>query len=199
MKIAILCYPTYGGSGIVATELGMALAKKGHQIHFISSNLPARLDITHPNIFFHKVYVEEYPLFKYQPYGIALSSTIYHVVKMHQIDVLHAHYAIPYAYASYVAKQMLLEEGIKIPLITTLHGTDITLVGQHKNYKAAVQFSMNQSDVITAVSESLRQDTFNFFNIRKNIEVIPNFIDNSEYEQNYPCCKDNIAPHGKKY
>lgn len=184
MKIGILCYPTYGGSGIVATELGMALAEKGYEAHFISSNLPARLDITNPNIFFHKVNVQTYPLFQYQPYGIALSSMIYRVVNLYKLDLLHAHYAIPYAYAAFMAKQMLKEEGKDIPLVTTLHGTDITLVGQHPSYKHAVEFSINQSNTVTCVSESLKQDTLKFFNIRKEIKVINNFIDNQEFE---PC------------
>ena len=181
MKIGILCYPTYGGSGIVATELGMSLANKGYEVHFISSALPARLDITNPNIFFHKVNVQTYPLFQYQPYDIALSSMIYRVVNLYKLDLLHAHYAIPYAYAAFTAKQMLKEEGKDIPLVTTLHGTDITLVGQHPSYKHAVEFSINQSDTITSVSESLKKDTLQFFQIKKEIQVITNFIDNSEF------------------
>ncbi len=189
MKIGILCYPTYGGSGIVATELGMSLANKGYEVHFISSNLPARLDITNPNIFFHKVNVQTYPLFQYQPYDIALSSMIYRVVNLYKLDLLHAHYAIPYAYAAFTAKQMLKEEGKDIPLVTTLHGTDITLVGQHPTYKHAVEFSINQSDTITSVSESLKNDTLKFFKITKEIEVITNFIDNTEFEQKQASCQ----------
>lgn len=189
MKIGILCYPTYGGSGIVATELGMSLAKKGYEVHFISSNLPARLDITNPNIFFHKVNVQTYPLFQYQPYDIALSSMIYRVVNLYKLDLLHAHYAIPYAYAAFTAKQMLKEEGKDIPLVTTLHGTDITLVGQHPTYKHAVEFSINKSDAITSVSESLKNDTLKFFKITKEIQVITNFIDNSEFEQAPTICQ----------
>ena len=183
MKIGILCYPTYGGSGIVATELGMSLANKGYEVHFISSALPARLDITNPNIFFHKVNVQTYPLFQYQPYDIALSSMIYRVVNLYKLDLLHAHYAIPYAYAAFTAKQMLKEDNNDIPLVTTLHGTDITLVGQHPSYKHAVEFSINQSDAITSVSESLKKDTLQFFNIKKEIQVITNFIDNTEFEE----------------
>ena len=183
MKIGILCYPTYGGSGIVATELGMSLANKGYEVHFISSALPARLDITNPNIFFHKVNVQTYPLFQYQPYDIALSSMIYRVVNLYKLDLLHAHYAIPYAYAAFTAKQMLKEDNNDIPLVTTLHGTDITLVGQHPSYKHAVEFSINQSDAITSVSESLKKDTLQFFNIKKEIQVITNFIDNSEFDE----------------
>ncbi|WP_304343474.1 N-acetyl-alpha-D-glucosaminyl L-malate synthase BshA [Chryseobacterium koreense] len=190
MKIGILCYPTYGGSGIVATELGMSLANKGYEVHFISSALPARLDITNPNIFFHKVNVQTYPLFQYQPYDIALSSMIYRVVNLYKLDLLHAHYAIPYAYAAFTAKQMLKEEGKDIPLVTTLHGTDITLVGQHPSYKHAVEFSINQSDTVTSVSESLKADTLKFFNIKKEIQVITNFIDNNDFN-NIDCCQRN--------
>lgn len=198
MKIGILCYPTYGGSGIVATELGMSLANKGYEVHFISSALPARLDITNPNIFFHKVNVQTYPLFQYQPYDIALSSMIYRVTKLYKLDLLHAHYAIPYAYAAYTAKQMLLEDSCDIPLVTTLHGTDITLVGQHPSYKHAVEFSINQSDTITAVSESLKNDTLQFFNIKKEIQVITNFIDNSLLEDCMNCQRTQFATPDEK-
>ena len=198
MKIGILCYPTYGGSGIVATELGMALAKKGYEVHFISSNLPARLDITNPNIFFHKVNVQTYPLFQYQPYDIALSSMIYRVVNLYKLDLLHAHYAIPYAYAAFTAKQMLKEEGKDVPLVTTLHGTDITLVGQHPSYRHAVEFSINQSDTITSVSESLKKDTLKLFHIKKEIQVITNFIDNSEFNQATDCTRRQFATDDEK-
>jgi len=198
IRIGILCYPTYGGSGIVATELGMLLANKGYQVHFISSNMPARLDMTLPNIYFHKVNVEVYPLFKYQPYDIALSSTIYHVVKKYNLNILHAHYAIPYAYSAYMAKQMLADEGIEMPLITTLHGTDITLVGKHHNYKKAVEFSINKSDIVTAVSASLKRDTHINFDIKKNIHVIPNFIDNSVFTKINRCCRSQFASEKEK-
>lgn len=198
MKIGILCYPTYGGSGIVATELGMSLANKGYEVHFISNNLPARLDITNPNIFFHKVNVQTYPLFQYQPYDIALSSMIYRVVNLYKLDLLHAHYAIPYAYAAFTAKQMLKCEGKDIPLVTTLHGTDITLVGQHPSYKHAVEFSINQSDAITTVSESLRYDTLKIFNIKKNIQVINNFIDNTDFINNTTCQRKQFANTDEK-
>lgn len=198
MKIGILCYPTYGGSGIVATELGMSLANKGYEVHFISNALPARLDITNPNIFFHKVNVEDYPLFKYQPYDIALSSMIYRVVNLYKLDILHAHYAIPYAYAAFMAKQMLKEEGKDIPLVTTLHGTDITLVGQHPSYKHAVEFSINQSDAVTSVSESLKKDTLRFFNIKKEIQVITNFIDNSDFDECFGCERHQFANPDEK-
>ena len=198
IKIGILCYPTYGGSGIVATELGMSLANKGYEVHFISSALPARLDITNPNIFFHKVNVQTYPLFQYQPYDIALSSMIYRVVNLYKLDLLHAHYAIPYAYAAFTAKQMLKKEGKDIPLVTTLHGTDITLVGQHPSYKHAVEFSINQSDAITSVSESLKKDTLQFFNIKKEIQVITNFIDNSVFIKKSDCERKQFANSDEK-
>ena len=198
MKIGILCYPTYGGSGIVATELGMSLANKGYEVHFISSALPARLDITNPNIFFFFVNVQTYPLFQYQPYDIALSSMIYRVVNLYKLDLLHAHYAIPYAYAAFTAKQMLKEEGKDIPLVTTLHGTDITLVGQHPSYKHAVEFSINQSDAITSVSESLKKDTLQFFNIKKEIQVITNCIDNSVFIKKSDCERKQFADSDEK-
>ncbi len=198
MKIGILCYPTYGGSGIVATELGMSLANKGYEVHFISSALPARLDITNPNIFFHKVNVQTYPLFQYQPYDIALSSMIYRVVNLYKLDLLHAHYAIPYAYAAFTAKQMLKEEGKDIPLVTTLHGTDITLVGQHPSYKHAVEFSINQSDTITSVSESLKKDTLQLFKITKEIQVITNFIDNGDFVSGGFCQRRQFANDDEK-
>ena len=198
MKIGILCYPTYGGSGIVATELGMSLAQKGYEVHFISSELPARLDMTQSNIFFHKVNVQVYPLFRHQPYDIALSSMIYQVVCRYQLDVLHAHYAIPYAYAAFMAKQMLKEKGKDLPLITTLHGTDITLVGQHPSYKQAVEFSINQSDALTSVSESLKQDTLSVFEIKKQINVIPNFIDDRHFEQCVTCSRKQFAEDDEK-
>ena len=198
MKIGILCYPTYGGSGIVATELGMSLAQKGYEVHFISSELPARLDMTQSNIFFHKVNVQVYPLFRHQPYDIALSSMIYQVACRYQLDVLHAHYAIPYAYAAFMAKQMLKEKGKDLPLITTLHGTDITLVGQHPSSKQAVEFSINQSDALTSVSESLKQDTLSFFEVRKEINVIPNFIDDRHFEQCVTCSRKQFAEDDEK-
>ena len=198
MKIGILCYPTYGGSGIVATELGMSLVQKGYEVHFISSELPARLDMTQSNIFFHKVNVQVYPLFRHQPYDIALSSMIYQVVCRYQLDVLHAHYAIPYAYAAFMAKQMLKEKGKDLPLITTLHGTDITLVGQHPSYKQAVEFSINQSDALTSVSESLKQDTLSVFEIKKQINVIPNFIDDRHFEQCVTCSRKQFAEDDEK-
>ena len=177
MKIAIVCYPTFGGSGVVATELGLELAKKGHEIHFITYSQPVRLALLNSNLHYHEVHVPEYPLFHYQPYELALSSKLVDMVKLYKIDVLHVHYAIPHAYAGYMAKQMLEDEGIKIPMITTLHGTDITLVGNHPFYKPAVSFSINKSDIVTSVSSSLRDDTYRLFDIKKEIVVIPNFIE----------------------
>lgn len=177
MKIAIVCYPTFGGSGVVATELGLALAEKGHEIHFITYKQPVRLELLSKNIHFHEVTVPEYPLFHFQPYELALSSKLVDMVKLHKIELLHVHYAIPHAYAGYMAKKILAEEGIRIPMVTTLHGTDITLVGNHPFYKPAVTFSINNSDVVTSVSESLKEDTLRLFDIRKAIHVVPNFID----------------------
>lgn len=195
MKIGIVCYPTYGGSGIVATELGMDLAERGHEVHFISTSLPARLDITLSNIYFHKVNVETYPLFEeYQPYSLALSTIIVNIAQSHGLDLLHVHYAIPHAYAAYFAKQMLREKGIELPIITTLHGTDITLVGNHPAYKPAVEFSINHSDKVTAVSESLKRETYEFFSVKNEIEVIPNFIDNEQFAPCFDCgCRENMA------
>ncbi|NMH25172.1 N-acetyl-alpha-D-glucosaminyl L-malate synthase BshA [Flavobacterium solisilvae] len=177
MKIAIVCYPTFGGSGVVATELGLELAHRGHEIHFITYRQPVRLALLSPNVHYHEVNVPEYPLFHYQPYELALSSKLVDMVKLYKIDLLHVHYAIPHAYAGYMAKQMLKDEGIIIPMVTTLHGTDITLVGNHPFYKPAVSFSINKSDVVTSVSQSLKDDTYKLFNIKKEIHVIPNFIE----------------------
>ena len=193
MNIAIVCYPTFGGSGVVATELGVALARKGHQVHFITYSYPVRLDFLEMNIHFHEVHVEEYPLFHYQPYELALSSKMAYVVKTYNIDILHVHYAIPHAYAGYMAKQMLKREGIEVPMVTTLHGTDITLVGNHPTYKEAVTFSINESDVVTSVSESLKQDTLRLFNVHKDIKVIPNFIDLTKPNKIIPCKRSVMA------
>ena len=177
MKIAIVCYPTFGGSGVVATELGLELARRGHEIHFITYSQPVRLALLNPNVYYHEVNVPEYPLFHFQPYELALSSKLVDMVKLYQIELLHVHYAIPHAYAGYMAKQMLADEGINIPMITTLHGTDITLVGNHPFYKPAVTFSINKSDFVTSVSQSLKEDTLKLFNIKNEIQVIPNFIE----------------------
>jgi N-acetyl-alpha-D-glucosaminyl L-malate synthase BshA len=177
MKIAIVCYPTFGGSGVVATELGLELARRGHEIHFITYSQPVRLELLNANVHYHEVNVPEYPLFHYQPYELALSSKLVDMVKLHKIDLLHVHYAIPHAYAGYMAKQMLKSEGIKIPMVTTLHGTDITLVGKHPFYKTAVTFSINKSDVVTSVSQNLKEETYSLFDIKNDIHVIPNFIE----------------------
>ncbi|MDB4199423.1 N-acetyl-alpha-D-glucosaminyl L-malate synthase BshA, partial [Polaribacter sp.] len=182
MKIGIVCYPTFGGSGVVATELGMALADKGHEVHFITYNQPVRLDFLSHNLHFHQVVIEEYPLFEYQPYELALSTKMVEVVRKYNLEVLHVHYAIPHAYAAYMAKQMLKEKGLDVRVVTTLHGTDITLVGSHPNYKSAVEFSINNSDVVTAVSNNLKETTNKLFNITKDIKVIYNFIDVKKYD-----------------
>ena len=183
MRIGIVCYPTFGGSGVVATELGMALADNGHEVHFITYNQPVRLDFISHNLHFHEVMMEEYPLFQYQPYELALSTRMVEVVAKYQLEVLHVHYAIPHAYAAYMAKQMLKEKGIDIKVVTTLHGTDITLVGSHPTYKTAVEFSINNSDVVTTVSKSLKEDTLRLFNITNEIHVILNFIDIEKYDR----------------
>ena len=182
MKIGIVCYPTFGGSGVVATELGMALADNGHEVHFITYNQPVRLEYISHKLHFHQVTIEEYPLFQYQPYELALSTRMVEVVEKYELEVLHVHYAIPHAYAAYMAKQMLKEKNINIKVVTTLHGTDITLVGSHPNYKTAVEFSINNSDVVTAVSNNLKDTTNQLFNIDKKIEVIYNFIDTEKYD-----------------
>lgn len=177
MKIAIVCYPTFGGSGVVATELGIELGRRGHEVHFITYSQPVRLSQLSPNVHYHEVNVPEYPLFHYQPYELALSSKLVDMVKLYGIELLHVHYAIPHAYAAYMAKQMLKEEGIYVPIVTTLHGTDITLVGSHPFYKPAVTFSINKSDIVTSVSESLKEDTYRHFHVHKEIHVIPNFVE----------------------
>jgi len=197
MRIAIVCYPTFGGSGVVATELGLALSRRGHEIHFITYKQPVRLDQLSSNVKFHEVHVPKYPLFHYQPYELALSSKLVNMVKLHDIEVLHVHYAIPHAYAGYMAKKMLEEQGIHIPMVTTLHGTDITLVGNHPFYKPAVTFSINASDMVTSVSESLKQDTLDLFEIKNDIKVIPNFIDVSKYQQKgFKDCQREMMAEG---
>jgi N-acetyl-alpha-D-glucosaminyl L-malate synthase BshA len=177
MKIGIVCYPTFGGSGVVATELGKALADNGHQVHFITYRQPARLDFFSENLFYHEVSVSNYPLFDYPPYELALASKLVDVVRFEKLDLLHVHYAIPHASAAFMAKQILATFGIHIPVVTTLHGTDITLVGKDPTYKPVVTFSINQSDGVTAVSENLKADTYKHFDVNKDIKVIPNFID----------------------
>lgn len=199
MKIGIVCYPTFGGSGVVATELGMALAKKGHQVHFITYSQPVRLDNFSENIFYHEVRVSDYPLFDYQPYELVLSSMLVNVVKYEKLDLLHVHYAIPHASAAYMAKQILASQGIKIPFITTLHGTDITLVGKDASFEPVITFAMNQSDAITAVSESLKADTYKYFPVKKDIHVIPNFICPDDYKIDNACTqRQTYTPYGEK-
>jgi N-acetyl-alpha-D-glucosaminyl L-malate synthase BshA len=199
MKIGIVCYPTFGGSGVVATELGKALAQKGHQVHFITYSQPARLDFFNENLFYHEVYIPTYPLFQYPPYELALASKMVDIVKFEKLDVLHVHYAIPHASAAFMAKQILKTQNISIPVITTLHGTDITLVGKDASFEPVVTFSINQSDAVTAVSNDLRVETYKYFKVEKDIEVIPNFI-NLERFRKQP--KDHfraaISPFGEK-
>ncbi len=199
MKIGIVCYPTYGGSGVVATELGMGLANKGHLVHFITYRQPARLTQFHENIFYHEVSAEDYPLFEYPPYDTALASKMVDVVRYEKLDILHVHYAIPHATVAYIAKQILLSEGIRIPYVTTLHGTDITLVGNNKTFAPVVEFSINNSDGVTAVSESLKEQTFENFDIKRDIKVIYNFIDFERFRKvNKDHFKKAIAPNGEK-
>ncbi|MCC9138083.1 N-acetyl-alpha-D-glucosaminyl L-malate synthase BshA [Pontibacter silvestris] len=183
MKIGIVCYPTFGGSGVVATELGKALALKGHQVHFITYSQPARLDFFNENLFYHEVYIPSYPLFQYPPYELALASKMVDIVRFEKLDVLHVHYAIPHASAAFMAKQILRTKGINIPVITTLHGTDITLVGKDVSFEPVVTFSINQSDGVTAVSDSLRAETYDYFQIERDIEVIPNFINLEKFKR----------------
>ena len=199
MKIGIVCYPTYGGSGVVATELGKALSMRGHQVHFISYKQPARLDFFTGNIFFHEVYVSHYPLFDFPPYETALTSRLVDVVKFEKLDVLHVHYAIPHASAAVMAKHILASEGIHIPIVTTLHGTDITLVGKDKSFEPVVSYSLNQSNGVTAVSDSLKQDTYEHFRVTRDIEVIPNFIDFERFsKQAKEHFKKAVSPNGEK-
>lgn len=200
MKIAIVCYPTFGGSGVVATELGLELARRGHEIHFITYSQPVRLALLNPNVHYHEVHVPEYPLFHYQPYELALSSKLVDMVKLHNIELLHVHYAIPHAYAGYMAKKMLKEQGIRIPMVTTLHGTDITLVGNHPFYKPAVSFSINHSDVVTSVSQNLKDETYRLFDIKRDIVVIPNFIEinKSKVDETSACHRGLMATDKQK-
>ncbi|MEC8457788.1 MAG: N-acetyl-alpha-D-glucosaminyl L-malate synthase BshA [Bacteroidota bacterium] len=198
MKIGVVCYPTFGGSGVVATELGIQMAKKGHEVHFITYSQPVRLDIFEPNIYYHEVNVHDYPLFEYQPYELALSSKMVDTVLTEGIDLLHVHYAIPHAYAAYMAKKILLDKGIYIPVVTTLHGTDITLVGKNPSYKPAVTFSINNSDIVTSVSQSLKENTLRSFVVKNEIEVIPNFVDLSLYQKDVLCQRSQIAPNTEK-
>jgi len=199
MKIGIVCYPTFGGSGVVATELGKGLAKLGHEVHFITYKQPMRLDFFSENLFYHEVDIKSYPLFEFAPYELALASKMVSVVKYEGLDLLHVHYAIPHASSAYLAKQILKTHGISIPVVTTLHGTDITLVGKDPSYEPVVTFSINQSDGVTAVSEDLKKETYEYFDIQQEIEVIPNFIDLERFKKHR---KDHfkfaICPNGEK-
>ena len=199
MNIGVVCYPTYGGSGVIATELGKALARKGHKVHFITYQEPVRLDSFNENIFYHEVSALDYPLFQYQPYESALASKIVDVARYEKLDILHVHYAIPHASSALIARSILKERGYNLPFVTTLHGTDITLVGKDPSYKPVVEYSINHSDGITSVSKSLKEDTYNNFAIKREIEVIPNFIDFSRFKKtDKDHFKKAIAPNGEK-
>ncbi|MCT4665893.1 MAG: N-acetyl-alpha-D-glucosaminyl L-malate synthase BshA [Flavobacteriales bacterium] len=201
LKIGVVCFPTYGGSGIVATELGRAMARHGHEIHFISYKMPVRLDVFEENVFYHEVSSIDYPLFEFPPYELSLAAKMVDVVKFEKLDILHVHYAIPNAYVAFMAKQILLQEQIRIPLFTTLHGTDITLVGKSELLKPAISFAINQSDYVTAVSDDLKKETCSYFDVKPDkIHVIPNFIDLEEYRviKKLQRIKKAIAPNGEK-
>ncbi len=199
MRIGIVCYPTFGGSGVLATELGKALADKGHSVHFITYQQPVRLNVFSANVYYHEVRVPTYPLFDYPPYEVALASTMVDVIMNHDLDLLHVHYAIPHASAAYMAKQIVRKSGRKIPVITTLHGTDITLVGKDKTYEPVVTFSINESEAITAVSNNLREETYRSFDIHKEIEVIYNFVDVTRFNKKpIDAFKKVIAPNNEK-
>lgn len=199
LKIGIVCYPTFGGSGVIATELGAGLAREGHEVHFITSSQPVKLNVFEDNIFFHEVALHPYPLFEHQPYEVALTSRLVEVVKYEKLDVLHVHYAIPHASAAFMAKEILKAQGIRIPYITTLHGTDVTLVGKEPEYEPTISFAINQSDIVTSVSDSLRKDTYKHFNVSKEIHVIPNFVCTDQFKPKEGDCKKNsLAPNGEK-
>jgi L-malate glycosyltransferase len=199
MKIGIVCYPTFGGSGVVATELGKGLAKIGHEVHFITYRQPTRIDFFSENLYYHEVDIKSYPLFDFPPYELALASKMVSVVKYEKLDLLHVHYAIPHASAAYMAKQILKSQGIHIPVVTTLHGTDITLVGKDPSYEPVVTFSINESDGVTAVSQDLKRETYEYFNINREIEVIYNFIDLDRFKrQKKDHFKLAICPNGEK-
>ena len=198
MKIGIVCYPTYGGSGVLATELGKSLALKGHEVHFITYQVPVRLNTLSENIHYHEVKPSSYPLFDYSPYELVLASKIVDVVKYEKLDLLHVHYAIPHASAAYTAREILKKQGIKIPFVTTLHGTDITLVGKDPSFEPVITFAINESNAVTAVSNSLKQDTFENFDINRDIKVIYNFICPAKYEKDQPCQRSLFAEPGQK-
>ena len=199
LRIGVVCYPTFGGSGVLATELGMQLARDGHQVHFIASEMPVKLDTELPGLFFHKVTFNSYPLFQYDPYEIALTSKIVAVAKAFDLQLLHVHYALPHASAAYFAKQILEKEGLRLPFVTTLHGTDITVVGKDAAFAPVIAYSINHSDIVTSVSESLKADTLSTFDIDREIVVIPNFVCNAKYENRnaMPCHRDVYAPTGE--
>ena len=197
LKIGIVCYPTFGGSGVVATELGKALAEKGHEIHFITYSQPVRLGSLRKNVRYHEVNVSDYPLFLYPPYELVLASKMVDVAKHEGLDLLHVHYAIPHASAAYMAKQILKREGVNLPVITTLHGTDITLLGRDASFEPVISFAINESDAVTAVSQSLRTDTYKLFGINIDIEVIPNFLNpNLIDEEIVKEIREEYAPNG---
>lgn len=198
MKIGIVCYPTFGGSGVVATELGMALAREGHEVHFISYSQPFRLDIPNENVFFHEVPVSNYPLFEFLPYEISLTSKLVDVCMRQQLDLMHVHYAIPHASAAYLARQILSTKHRRVPFVTTLHGTDITLVGRDPSYQSVIEFAINQSDAVTTVSEDLRKDTLRYFSISRNIDVVPNFIEPDNYTTAGACKRSDYAQEHEK-
>lgn len=199
VKIGILCYPTFGGSGVIATELGKALAEKGHSVHFITYSQPVRLEHFQENVFYHEVSVADYPLFEYAPYETALTSKLVDVARFEELDLVHVHYAIPHASVAYMARKIMESQGKKLPFITTLHGTDITLVGKNESYNPVVTFAINESDAVTSVSDSLKRDTYSNFRICKEIEVIPNFIDLRRFnKQRKDHFKKAIAPHGER-
>ncbi|NNE35294.1 MAG: N-acetyl-alpha-D-glucosaminyl L-malate synthase BshA, partial [Rhodothermales bacterium] len=199
MRIGITCYPVFGGSGVVATELGIALAERGHQIHFIAYSMPFRLGTLSENIFYHEVDVNTYPLFEYPNYSLNLTSKMVDVAKYEKLDLLHVHYAIPHATSAVLARQILASEGLQVPVVTTLHGTDITIVGKDPSFKPVVNYSINESNGVTAVSDYLRQETMDRFDIERDIEVIPNFIDTKRfYRQNKEHFKQALCPNGEK-
>ncbi|MBE2246517.1 MAG: N-acetyl-alpha-D-glucosaminyl L-malate synthase BshA [Candidatus Competibacteraceae bacterium] len=199
LNIGIVLYPTFGGSGVVATELGMALAKKGHQVHFISYSQPVRLDRFVQNVFYHEVNIPAYPLFEYHPYETALTSKIVNVALHEKLDLLHVHYAIPHASAAIMAKNILADKGMSLPLVCTLHGTDITLVGKDSSYKPVINYSINHCDIVTAVSDSLKRDTYKHFEVSKAIRVIYNFIDVALYRPSQQdCIRKFAAPNDEK-
>jgi N-acetyl-alpha-D-glucosaminyl L-malate synthase BshA len=199
MRIGIVLYPTFGGSGVVATELGKALARKGHEIHFISYSQPVRMDAFQQGVFFHEVMVPDYPLFHFDPYEVALTSTLVRTALQEKLDLIHVHYAIPHAPAAFMAREILKTKGLSVPFVTTLHGTDITLVGKNQSYEPVISFAINQSDAVTAVSSYLKEETLRHFSITKNIEVVYNFIDPFAIaEEKKECTKAIAAPNGEK-